>query len=300
MKTPLQTAVTTAIVPVGGYGTRFLPASKSIPKEMFPVLDRPVVYYVVEELVRSGITKIVFVVGHRKQSVEDFFSLDETYENFLADHGKHAQVAELRHIATMANFSFVYTSPPYGNGAALHAAKHEIAPGEPFVITWGDEFVYTKGQPRIAQCIEAFAEFKKPTIAALRIPDPSERAHYGMAEISKIADRTDVFSLRRIVEKPAFGTEPSEFAAHGAYVLPYRVFDLLPSIAPGKDGELWLTDVINALAAEEPLIGRIIEDGTYLDCGTPQHYLQSQILLALSTAPYAEEFKKFLQKTLEK
>lgn len=288
-------AVKTAVVPVGGYGTRFLPASKSIPKEMFPLLDKPVVYYVVEELVRSGIENIIFVVGHRKQSVEDFFSLDDTYEAFLLEHGKTEKVKELRRIATMANFIFVYTAPPYGNGAALHAARHALQEGEPFVVTWGDEFIYSPTVPRIQQCIETFEKYHQPVVSAVEISNSADRCRYGMGDITAMDGEEDVFTLNAIVEKPVAGTEPSPYATHGAYVLPYEVFDVLPDVPVGKGGEFWLTDVLNAFAKRTPLLTRVIRDGVYLDCGTPKNLLFSSIALAMRTPEYAEDLKAFLE-----
>lgn len=290
--------VTTAIVPVGGYGTRFLPASKSVPKEMFPLIDKPVVYYVVEELVKSGITKIIFVVGHRKQSVEDFFSRDESYDEFLTAHGKRTLVKKLQKISDMAHFSFVYTAPPYGNGAALHAARHEIAEGEPFVLVWGDEIVWTPRIPRVKRCIDTFRKFGHPTISAFHIEDPKARQHYGMADGFTFRGQKDVLHIEQIVEKPRPGKEPTEFAAHGAYVLPYRAFSALDEVGPGKDGELWLTDIVNAIAKKEPVLGCIIRDGEYLDCGTPEAYLRSSILFALHS-PYGPSLEKFLRDRLE-
>lgn len=299
MKKNSNTSVKTAIVPVGGYGTRFLPASKSIPKEMFPLLDKPVVYFVVEELVKSGIENIIFVVGHRKQSVEDFFSLDDTFEEFLLDHGKEEKVRELRRIATMANFSFVYTAPPYGNGAALRAAKHALQIGEPFVVTWGDEFIYTQKTPRIQQCIETFEKYGRPVISGIEIPNPADRCRYGMGELEAIEGEDDVFTLKGIIEKPAAGSEPSPYATHGAYVLPYEVYDVLDDVHLGKNGEFWLTDVLNVFSKRSPLMTRIIRDGIYLDCGTPEHLLHASIQLALKTPAYAENLKAFLHAQLQ-
>lgn len=293
-----KNTVTTAIVPVGGYGTRFLPASKSVPKEMFPLLDKPVVYYVVEELVKSGITKIVFVVGHRKQSVEDFFSRDESYDEFLIAHGKRALVKTLQKISSMARFSFVYTAPPYGNGAALHAARHEIQEGEPFVLVWGDEIVWTPRVPRVKQCLDAFRQFGHATISAFHIRDPRERQHYGMAAGGVFRGREHLLRIDRIVEKPKPGKEPTEFAAHGAYVFPYNVFDALDEVKPGKGGELWLTDIVNHLAKTEPVLGCVIQDGEYLDCGTPEAYLRSSILFALHSS-YGSSLKTFLRSHLD-
>src|SRR3989338_7589268 len=147
--------VKTAVIPAGGWGTRFLPATKSMPKEMFPLGNKPVILHVFEEAIASGIENIIFVVSHHKQSIESFFSSNEMAEDYYIKLGKYEEVNFLKRIAKMANFSFVYTKPPYGNGGALGAAQHLIA-DEPFVLVWSDEIILSKNKPRIKQCLEVF------------------------------------------------------------------------------------------------------------------------------------------------
>jgi len=280
--------IRTAIIPAGGWGTRFLPSTKSIPKEMFPLGNKPIILHVVEEAVASGIENIIFIVSHHKQSIESFFSSNQILEDYFLKLGKIEQVENLKKISEMAEFSYVYTKPPYGNGGALAAARH-LVQDESFVLVWSDEIIFSKNKPRIKQCLEAYEKYHKPVISAVEISDPTKRCRYGMAELKDIAGDHDVKEILNIIEKPSFGNEPSAFAAHGAYVLPPEIFDALDQTKPGKDNELWLTDIINTMKKETGLLAKIITDGHYLDCGDPVEYLFSQIDYAVNYSNYPEQ-----------
>lgn len=288
--------IRTAVIPAGGYGTRFLPATKSIPKEMFPLWNKPVILHVVEEAVASGIDNIIFVVSHHKQSVESFFGTNEVLEDYFTKIGKVEQVKALRKIENMADFSFVYTKPPAGNGAALSAARHLLV-DEPFVLVWSDEIMLTNGKPRIKQCLDAFEKFGQPVISAVEI-EPDERKHYGMADLKDLPGDSTVKEIIRIVEKPKPGEEPSKYATHGAYVLTPEIFKSYETVVPGKNGELWLADLINDYQKDHKLLAKIIEGGEYLDCGRPEHYLISQVEYALKYADCKEEIREILIKKL--
>ncbi len=284
----MEKKIRTAVIPAGGWGTRFLPSTKSIPKEMFPLGNKPIILHVVEELVMSGITNIIFIVSHHKQPIEEFFSPDQILEDYFLKIGKHDQVENLKSICALAEFSYVFIKPPYGNGGALASARH-LLQDEPFVLVWSDEIIFSKTMPRVKQCIEAYYKYKKPVISAVKITDPDKRSRYGMAELKDIKGDDEVKEIVRIVEKPAKGTEPSEYATHGAYVLPPSVFDALDKTKPGRDGELWLTDIINIMKKDTGLIAKIIPDGHYLDCGDPLEYLYSQIDYFINYSPYSTE-----------
>jgi UTP--glucose-1-phosphate uridylyltransferase len=163
--------ITTALIPAGGWGTRFLPVTKSIPKEMFPLGGKPIILHVVEEAVASGIKNIIFVVAHHKQSIESFFSTSELIEDYFLKIGKKKEVAELQKISQLANFSFVYANPPFGNGSALIAARH-LLENKPFILAWSDEIIISKKSPRIKKCLQAYYKYKKPVISAIKIEDP--------------------------------------------------------------------------------------------------------------------------------
>ncbi len=274
-----MTPIRTAVIPVGGFGTRFLPCTKSIPKEMLPLGRKPVVQHVVEEAVRSGIEHIIFVVSHRKQAVQEHFSPNELLEDYLVSVGLGDQVEELRHITSLAQFSFVHTRPPYGNASALRAARH-LLHRESFVLLWSDEAMLTTGTTRLASCIETYLTTGMPVISCVKIDEPERRVNYGMAELAMYGEDPHVQRIVRIVEKPAVGTEPSPYATHGAYLLPHDVFDALEATVPRENGEYVIADVLARLGVQLPLLARIIPDALYLDCGNPDEYLRSQTLYA--------------------
>jgi UTP--glucose-1-phosphate uridylyltransferase len=284
--------IKTAVIPAGGWGTRFLPSTKSVPKEMFPLDGKPIILHVVEEVVKSGITNIIFVVSHNKQSIENFFSPNPEVEDYYMKLGKKEEVKNLRKISKLANFSYVYTHPPYGNGGALAAARHLLG-DEAFVFVWSDELILSKKAPRIKQCLDAYYKYGKPVISAIKISDPKLRSRYGMAELKNVKGEKEIKEIVRIAEKPTLGTEPSEYATHGAYILTPEIFTALDKTKPGKNNELWLSDVINNLKKDTPLLAKIITDGHYLDCGDPLSYLYSQIDYFLNYSSYQ---KKDLEK----
>ena len=277
MKKPL---VRTAIIPVGGYGTRFLPMTKVIPKEMLPLGQKPLLLHAVEAVVRAGVEHVVFIIAPHKFSIEQFFSRDERLEEHLIRKGKTKEVEYLRDITNLAKYSFVLTKPPQGNGGCLLAAKHLVPEGEPFIVTWGDEIILTPPKkPTVTeQCLEAFQQYQKPVIAAVKIPDPARRSRYGMGELKAIKGDAHTKHIVRIVEKPARGKEPSPFAVHNTYVVPYDIFEAAQKTKAGKGGELWLSDILNTLGRHTGLLARVIEHGTYFDCGDADNYVRAQAL----------------------
>lgn len=292
-----MSSIKTAVIPAGGYGTRFLPATKSIPKEMFPLGNKPVILHVVEEVVASGIENIIFVVSHHKQSIESFFAPNEILEEYYLHKGKKKQVKVLQEIEKMANFTYVYTKPPYGNGGALLSAQHLLG-DEPFVLVWSDEVILTKGKPRVQQCIDTFEKYHQPVISAVAIENPNDRSQYGMAKMQDISGEQEIKEIVKIVEKPPMGKEPSIYAAHGAYILPPEIFASFERVKPGKGGELWLTDLINDMKKETGLLAKIIPDALYLDCGSPMHYLFSQFTYALANPDSSKEINAFLSRNV--
>jgi len=275
-----------AVIPAGGYGTRFLPASKSIPKEMFPLGNKPIILHVVEEAVAAGIEQIIFVVSHHKQTVESFFGSNKPLEDYYIAKEKLDEVGELHHIEQMADYAFVYAHPPYGNGGALLPAR-PFLDDEPFVVAWADELVLTppSAPSRIQACVDAFHEYQKPVVAMMEITDAEKRHRYGMAKYKDIQGSHLVKEIETIVEKPAMGEEPSSFAAHSAYVLTSHIFKAFDETFLGKDGELWLSDLINSMKEHTGLLGVMIEGANYLDCGNPDDYLFSQVTLAMRDNP---------------
>jgi UTP--glucose-1-phosphate uridylyltransferase len=284
----MENTIKTAVIPAGGWGTRFLPSTKSIPKEMFPLGGKPIILHVVEEAVASGIENIIFVVSHNKQSIESFFSPNPEVEEYFLRLGKTEEVANLKKITTLAKFSYVYTTAPFGNGGALSAARHLLR-DEPFVFVWSDEIIFSANKPRIKQCMDAYYKYGKPVISAVEIKDPKIRQRYGMAELKDIDGETDIKEIVQITEKPPLGTEPSNYATHGAYILTSDVFEALDNTKPGLHNELWLSDIINTMKPKTGLLAKIITDGHYLDCGDPLSYLYSQMDYFINYSHYPEE-----------
>ncbi|HET9946754.1 MAG TPA: UTP--glucose-1-phosphate uridylyltransferase [Patescibacteria group bacterium] len=284
-----------AVIPAAGFGTRFLPQTKAMPKEMLPIVDKPVIQYVVEEAVASGIEDVVIVTGALKRAIEDHFDKTnaELIENLKAG-GKDKLIEETNKISEMANFVYVRQKGPYGNGTPVLAAESVIE-DEPFAVLWGDEFIYSK-PPRLAQMIEVYNKYGGIVISGVRIEKKEDLKRYGIADISPVVDETKVFKVNSIVEKPDPQTAPSNLATHGAYILPPEIFGALKRIQPGKGGEIWLIDAINLLASEGmPVYAVEIENGKYFDTGNKLEYMKTVVELALEHPDMNGDFRAFLK-----
>lgn len=282
--------VTKCVIPVAGMGTRFLPATKAMPKEMLPIVDKPIIQYIVEEAVASGIKDIIMVTGWHKRSIEDHFDYPYELEKRLLESGKEKQAEEVRKIANLANFIYIRQKGPYGNGTPILNARHLIG-DEPFAVMWGDEFIYSD-PPRLKQVIDVYEKYGKPSISAVRVPD-AKTEKYGIADISPVAD--NVHKINRIVEKPKPGEAPSNLAAHGAYVLSPAIFDILEKTPIGQGNELWLSDAISTLAKGEDIYAVEIQNGKYYDTGNKLEYLKTVVEFALKHPEINGEFKEYLQ-----
>ena len=266
---------------------------------MLPLGNKPVLLHVVEECVASGITDIIFVVSQHKHAIETFFSPAPMMEEYYEHMGKNEKVAEIRRITNLANYSFVYTNFPNGNGGALLAAKHLVGK-EPFVLVWGDELITCPGKPRIKQCIETFEKYGQPVISTVKITDKKKLKLYGVAELKPFGDEKLVKKIDRIIEKPTTDDAPSQYAAHGAYILVPEIFDVFSQIKAKVGFEVFLTDLINIMKRKTGLLAQIIKDGAYLDCGVPDCYLQSQIEFALMHEQTKHQLLPELKKLIKK
>ncbi len=279
-----------AVIPAAGYGTRFLPATKAMPKEMLPIVDKPIIQYVVEEAVAAGITDIIIVTGWNKRSIEDHFDFPFALERYLRESGKDKQAEEVRTIASMANFIYVRQKGPYGNGTPILNAQSAVG-DEPFAILWGDEFIHSD-PPRLKQMIDAWGAHETPNISAVRVPKKSV-SKYGIADITPV--EPGIFKINRIVEKPTPEEAPSDLAAHGAYIMPPRIFEILAETPVGKSGELWLTDAISTLAKERDIHAIEIQNAKYYDTGNKLEYLKTVVEFGLKHPEIAADFKEFLR-----
>lgn len=284
-----------AVIPAAGFGTRFLPETKAMPKEMLPIVDKPVIQYVVEEAVASGIQDVVIVTGALKRAIEDHFDKPnaELIANLEAGH-KEQLIEETNRISDMANFVYVRQKGPYGNGTPILAAEPVIE-NEPFAVLWGDEFIYST-PPRLQQMIDVYEKYGGIVISGVRIDKKEDLNRYGIADIEQVEGEDKVFKIKSITEKPDPDSAPSNLATHGAYILPPEIFGALKRIQPGKGGEIWLIDAINLLASEGMQVYAVeIENGKYYDTGNKLEYMKTVVERALDHPDINGEFRQFLK-----
>ena len=280
-----------AVIPAAGFGTRFLPQTTAMPKEMLPVVDKPVIQYVVEEIVASGISDIVMITGWHKRPIEDHFDYPFELEKRLEEAGKEKELMEVRRIADMANFIYVRQKGPYGNATPVYCARNVIG-NEPFAVLWGDEFIESD-PPRLKQMIDVYEEYGQPVISAVRIEEKEDLSRYGIAEIERIKD--NVYEIKKIVEKPEVKKAPSNLATHGAYILPPEIFPIIENLKPGKSGEIWLPDAIGQLLKIEKVLACEIKNATYYDTGNKFEYLKTVIELALKHKELNGKLRAYLK-----
>ena len=281
------------IIPAAGLGTRFLPQTKAMPKEMLPVVDKPVIQYVVEEAASSGIKDIVIITGWHKRAIEDHFDRLLELEKSLKEKGKEKELNEIKKIAELANFIYIrQKGETYGNAIPIITAESVIGQQD-FAVLWGDEFIYAE-PPRLAQMIEVYKKYKGAVISAVRIETKDSLSRYGIADLEPIEG--NVSKIKKIVEKPLPAEAPSNLATHGAYILPPEIFEIIRNLKPGKDGEIWLVDAINELIKTGyPVYACEIKNGKYYDTGNKLEYLKTVVEFALRHPDFNNEFKNYLK-----
>ncbi len=281
-----------AVIPAAGYGIRFLPQTKAMPKEMLPVVNKPIIQYVVEEVVASGIEDIIIVTNWQKRSVEDHFDNSFELEEMLEKTGKEKELKEIRRIADLANFIYIRQKGTYGNATPVLCSEPAIG-NEPFVVIWGDEFIHAQ-PPRLKQMIDVYNKYGGIVISGVRITDKKDVSRYGIADIEPVENK--VFRIKRILEKPDPEEAPSNLATHGAYILPPEIFKAIKSLKPGKGGEVWLADAINVLRKQGvPVYACEIKNGKYYDTGNKLEYLKTVVDFGLKDAEFGKDFKKYLK-----
>jgi len=289
--------VKTAIIPVAGLGTRFLPATKAVPKELLPIVDKPTLQYIVEEAVGSGIEHIVFVNGRNKSAIEDHFDYSYELEDTLGRRGKTDEVEQLRAIADSCVFTSVRQKAPLGLGHAVLAGR-PIVGDAPFAVLLGDDLMRTApgGRPGIGQLIDAFTETGLGQVALMQVPR-DEISKYGAADGSPDSADPRRFKISRLVEKPPPGTVDTDRAIIGRYVLPASIWQILETTAPGKGGEIQLTDALATLLEREGLMGFTI-DGRRVDAGDKLGYLTANLLEALDRDDLRDGLKAVMRELL--
>ncbi|MEI6477442.1 MAG: UTP--glucose-1-phosphate uridylyltransferase [bacterium] len=283
------------VIPVAGYGTRFLPFTKSIPKEMLPIVDRPVIQYIVEEAVAAGITEVILITGYSKRAIEDYFDYNLELEYLLEKSGKLAQKKMIRDISDIAKFVYVRQKEQLGNGHAILQAK-EVVGDEPFVMVWGDE-VY-KGTPsKIEQLIATYEQYQGPVLSVMERTADSDYDKYGYVKV-KEDKGNGVYELSEVVEKPGVDNKISPYAFISSCVLTPDIFTKLEQQTAGKGGEIWLVDALNALLQERPTFAKELKGVKFFDCGNKLEYLKATVEFALEREDLGADFRKYLQETI--
>src|SRR3989344_5691405 len=245
------------VIPAAGFGTRFLPATKASPKEMLPIVDKPIIQYVVEQAVEAGIEEIIVVTGWHKRAIEDHFDTHFELEARLDKDGK----------------------------------GKDIVGDEPFLVMWGDEF-FQASPVAPKQLIDAYEKYGAPVIAGVRIEKP-DLSKYGIADITPVKD--NIFKIAKIVEKPDPDEAPSDLATHGSYLFTPDVFEILEDLKPGRDGEIWIADAIDQLILRRDVYACELQNAKYYDCGSKVSYLKAVIDHGLAREDVNGELREYLK-----
>ena len=280
-----------AVFPAAGLGTRFLPATKAQPKEMLPLVDKPIIQYSIEEALESGVDNIILVTGRGKNAIEDHFDVSVELETFLEARGKTEQLAEVRKISSLMNVSYVRQGEPLGLGHAVLVTKPLVG-AEPFAVILGDD-VIDADPPALRQMIDVFEELGGPVLAVEQVPE-HDVSSYGVIDAEEI--RPGVYRIRDLVEKPPRGEAPSNLAIIGRYVLTPDIFPALEQTAKEKDrtGEIQLTNGLRRLLKNRPIFGYRVQ-GVRHDTGNKLGYLRAVVYFALRRPDLAEPFRDYLR-----
>jgi UTP--glucose-1-phosphate uridylyltransferase len=284
-----------AVFPAAGLGTRFLPATKAQPKEMLPLVDKPLIQYVIEEAVASGIRNITIVTGRGKNAIEDHFDVSFELEQVLEARGKLEQLREVRQISNMISVSYVRQKEALGLGHAILAARDNVG-SEPFAVMLGDDIIDSQ-VPCLKQMMQLFEKLQASIIATCEVPR-SEISHYGVIRGFPVEGFNGrVYRVQDVVEKPPAADAPSNLAIIGRYILTSQIFSLLEKTRTGSGGEIQLTDGIRLLLEQQPVYAYMFE-GTRYDAGDKLGFLKATVEFALRRADLGTEFRQYL-KTLK-
>ncbi len=289
---PVPAPVRKAVFPAAGLGTRFLPATKAQPKEMLPLVDKPIIQYGVEEAVAAGVDNIILVTGRGKNAIEDHFDVSVELETFLEARGKRAQLEEIRKISNMINFAYVRQGEPLGLGHAVLVTR-EMVGNEPFAVILGDD-VIDADPPAIKQMIDVFQQVDGPVLAVERVPR-QEISSYGVVAIDPDAKLgPGIYRVRDLVEKPTPEEAPSELAIIGRYILTPDIFACLAATKSDRTGEIQLTNGLRELLKSRPVYACQIK-GVRHDTGNKLGFLKAVVYFALRRPDIADKFSAYLR-----
>ena len=277
-----------AIIPAAGLGTRFLPATKAQPKEMLPIVDKPTIQYIIEEAIASGIEEILIITGRNKKCIEDHFDKSIELEMELEKAGKSDLLELVRDISDMVDIHYIRQKEPKGLGHAIHCAKTFVG-NEPFAVLLGDDVVHSE-VPCLKQLIDCFDEYKTTILGVQTVPEENV-SKYGIVDGIHIEDR--VYKVKDLVEKPNVEDAPSNIAILGRYIITPQIFEILENTAPGKGGEIQLTDALKTLIGQEAMYAYNFEGKRY-DVGDKLGFLQATIEYALRKPELKDQFIEYL------
>jgi UTP--glucose-1-phosphate uridylyltransferase len=278
-----------AVFPAAGLGTRFLPATKAQPKEMLPLVDKPIIQYGVEEAVASGVDNIILVTGRGKNAIEDHFDVSVELETFLEARGKTDLLNEIRKISNLINFSYVRQGEPLGLGHAVLVTRNLVG-DEPFAVILGDDVIDAK-PPALRQMIDVFNQVNGPVLAIERVPK-GDVSSYGIIDGEEVSP--GVYRIKDMVEKPPLDDAPSDLAIIGRYILTPDIFPALAETAKDRTGEIQLTNGLRRLLKERPVYGCRI-DGVRHDTGNKLGFLKAVVYFALRRPDLSEQFTEYLR-----
>ncbi|TME57947.1 MAG: UTP--glucose-1-phosphate uridylyltransferase GalU [Chloroflexi bacterium] len=283
-----MTPIRKAVFPAAGLGTRFLPATKAQPKEMLPVVDKPIIQYGVEEAVAAGIDQIIVVTGRDKRAIVDHFDISFELEHYLKDRGKTRELQVVRKISDMVDITYIHQKEPLGLGHAVLMAK-DVVGNDPFAVFLADDIIRSP-VPAIKQMMDVYGQHQASVLALQRVAD-DQVSRYGVVKVASSEGR--VHQVVDMVEKPEVGQAPSNLAILGRYVLKPSIFGILEITHEGVGGEIQLTDALRTMAQQEKVLGLEFE-GTYYDVGTVSGFLKTSIAFALERPGLRQELLSYL------
>ena len=286
--------VTKAVIPAAGLGTRFLPATKACPKEMLPIVDKATIQYIIEEALASVIKDILIITGHNKRSIEDHFDYNPELELNLREHGKDELLALVKEIGDI-NLHYIRQKEPKGLGHAILCAKSFVG-DEPFAVLLGDDVVYNEEKPCLQQLLDVYDATGASVLGCQTVPQ-EKVSSYGIVA-SEATEDARIFKVNDMVEKPAVEEAPSRLAVLGRYVITPEIFAILEQTAPGRGGEIQLTDALKVLAKEQAMYAYDFVGRRY-DVGDKQGYLEATVEYALRRPELREKFLRYLQEMMK-
>lgn len=285
------------MIPCAGLATRFLPLSKELSKELWPLVDKPLIHYILEGLLAAGIEQIIFVLSPEKKQVLDYLKKRDTAnEKILEKRGKEQALLELKNLYELQkNFSLSYVlqKKPLGNGHAVLQAQDKVG-NEPFLVVFPDDIIEAE-TPSFVQLLKVFKTCQRPVIGLYRVP-PERISYYGIVQVEKIASR--FFKLKKIVEKPILKEAPSDLAVVGHYVLTPEIFDYLKAQKAGQKHEIWLAEALADILKDGKIIYGYELEGHWLECGNKQEWLKANLYQGLKHPQYGPELKRYLKQIL--